>query len=44
MKYFLSGFRYNMKNKAIASIAHITIQARDQVEKIKAQKNIVGNS
>jgi hypothetical protein len=33
-----------MKNNTTASIAHIAIQARDRVERIKAQKNIVGNN
>ena len=33
-----------MKNRIIASIARIAIPARDQVERIKAQKNIVGNN
>ncbi len=40
--YFLTDFRYRMKNNTIASIARIAIQARDQVERINNQNIIVG--
>ncbi len=42
-KYFLTDFRYTIKNKIIASNARTAIHARDQVEKIKAQNIITGN-
>lgn len=42
MKYFLTDFRYNMKNNTIASNARIAIQARDHVDKINNQNTITG--
>ena len=43
MKYFLTDFRYTMKNKTIASMARTAIHARDRVESIKSQNMITGN-
>lgn len=42
IKYFLIDFRYDMKNRTIASNARTAIHARDRVEKIKSQNSIVG--
>ena len=44
MKYFLTRFRNSMKNRTITSNAQIQIHARDRVERINNQKNIIGNS
>ena len=43
MKYFLTDFRYTMKNRIIASSARTAIHARDRVESIKSQNMITGN-
>jgi hypothetical protein len=43
MKYFLTDFRYKMKNKTMVSSARTAIHARDRVEMIKSQNIIAGN-